>query len=153
MYLDRSSATKRLKRTTREHHLLLVRLHCLWHAHKDIQIQSWALRTQGMTQQWTFLCIFYSRSTFIQVTWKEELLRFYTWVIIWVRRTSSKKCPQQLFAVPGKQKKQFQHKITPNLQFRILLMNLHDHISEQKLSQTPGRMIWNNQSRNVNMEH
>lgn len=107
MYLDRSSATKRLKRTTREHHLLLVRLHCLWNAHKDIQIQSWAMRTQGMTQQWTFLCIFYSRSTFIQVTWKEELLRFYTWVIIWVRRTSSKKCPQQLFAVPGKQKKQF----------------------------------------------
>lgn len=107
MYLDRSSATKRLKRTTREHNLLLVRLHCLWNAHKDIQIQSWALRTQGMTQQWTFLCIFYSRSTFIQVTWKEELLRFYTWVIIWVRRTSSKKCPQQLFAVPGKQKKVF----------------------------------------------
>lgn len=152
MYLDRSSATKRLKRTTREHNLLLVRLHCLWNAHKDIQIQSWALRTQGMTQQWTFLCIFYSRSTFIQVTWKEELLRFYTWVIIWVRRTSSKKCPQQLFAVPGKQKKQFsaQDYSKPSVWDSS---HLHDHISEQKLSQTPGRMIWNNESRNVNREH
>lgn len=34
MYLDRSSATKRLKRTTTEHNLLLVRLHCLWNAQR-----------------------------------------------------------------------------------------------------------------------